>query len=176
MGRFASTAALIAAVLMASPALAQSNDPGGFGGGGPHGSPGGGGFGGSPGGGFRGSPSGGPNAVVGQGFRGRDFGSFTPAERSHWSGGEWRHTWYNGIFGWWWVLDDEWYFYDQPIYPYPAYVGPSPPTIGYWYHCADPAGFYPYVSTCPGGWQPVPAVPPELVAPPTPPPPPPPGK
>lgn len=175
MAKLMSAAAVVVALLVASPAFAQTSDPGGPGGGGPHG-PSGGGPHGPPSGGFQGRPGGGYGALQGQGFHGRDFASFTPAERSHWTGGQWRHAWYNGVFGWWWVLDDEWYFYDEPIYPYPVYVGPFvPPAQGYWYRCADPAGFYPYVSSCPGGWRQVPAQPPEMTAPPTPPPPPPPG-
>jgi hypothetical protein len=113
--------------------------------------------------------------MVGHGFQGRDFATFSPGERSHWARGEWRHTWYGGVFGWWWFLDGDWYFYDEPIYPYPTYVGPTPPpAAGYWYRCADPAGFYPYVQSCPGGWQPVRATPPDLTPPSAPPPPPPP--
>jgi hypothetical protein len=27
----------------------------------------------------------------------------------------------------------------------------------YWYYCQSPAGFYPYVTSCSTGWQPVPA-------------------
>ncbi|MFM9886116.1 MAG: hypothetical protein ACKVQT_24075 [Burkholderiales bacterium] len=28
-----------------------------------------------------------------------------------------------------------------------------------WFYCADPAGYYPYVNQCPGGWRRVPAQP-----------------
>lgn len=34
------------------------------------------------------------------------------------------------------------------------------PPAGVWYYCSKPAGYYPYVRTCPGGWQQVPARPP----------------
>lgn len=37
---------------------------------------------------------------------------------------------------------------------------PVPAQPSYWYHCARPEGYYPYVTTCPGGWQLVPAQPP----------------
>lgn len=37
-------------------------------------------------------------------------------------------------------------------------AGPQAP--GYWYRCAQPDGYYPYVTHCPGGWQQVPAQPP----------------
>lgn len=36
--------------------------------------------------------------------------------------------------------------------------GGAPP--GYWYRCAKPEGYYPYIQSCPGGWQQVPAQPP----------------
>jgi hypothetical protein len=38
--------------------------------------------------------------------------------------------------------------------------GAPPDVPGYWYRCADPAGYYPYVGICPTPWQAVPAVPP----------------
>lgn len=36
----------------------------------------------------------------------------------------------------------------------------SPAPVQYWYHCKSPEGYYPYVKTCPGGWDKVPARPP----------------
>jgi len=56
-------------------------------------------------------------------------------------------------------------YYGYP-YPYPYYDYPppvvvtSPPTeyvqrapdAGYWYYCQDPAGYYPTLGVCPGGW------------------------
>ena len=77
------------------------------------------------------------------------------------------------------------YPYPYPSYPYPYYYppyGPSatlppvyveqgneeaapPPQSGYWYYCANPPGYYPYVQECPGGWQRVaPQPPPAPVA------------
>lgn len=40
----------------------------------------------------------------------------------------------------------------------PKTPGPTAPQT--WYHCDKPAGYYPYVSECPGGWKAVPATPP----------------
>lgn len=37
---------------------------------------------------------------------------------------------------------------------------PGPPPQSFWYSCNNPAGYYPYVANCPGGWTPVPATPP----------------
>ncbi|KAI3599966.1 Proline-rich region [Cupriavidus necator H850] len=34
------------------------------------------------------------------------------------------------------------------------------PQQGWWYHCDQPEGYYPYVQSCPGGWQRIPAQPP----------------
>lgn len=97
-----------------------------------------------------------------------------------WRGGFWNHGWYGGRFGWWWVVGGVWYFYAQPVYPYPdLYVPPDsvvqavptgvpPPQV--WYYCEAARAYYPYVSTCPGGWRQVPSTPPPTAAP-TPPPP-----
>lgn len=75
----------------------------------------------------------------------------------------------------------------SPYYAYPPYYYPSSPTVvvvpsatsGYieqnppdygqpaqpapqdWYYCKKPEGYYPYVKRCPGGWQRVPAQPPQ---------------
>lgn len=50
------------------------------------------------------------------------------------------------------------YPYDYSYYyPYPyAYTEPpvdvEPQEDAYWYYCQDPQGYYPYVTSCPGGW------------------------
>lgn len=46
-----------------------------------------------------------------------------------------------------------------PVAP-PVYIQQAPPASpqypsGYWYYCHNPQGYYPYVSECPTGWQPV---------------------
>jgi len=102
-------------------------------------------------------------------FNHHDFGHFSPAERASWTGGNWNHGWHNGRYGWWWFAGGAWYFYDAPVYPYPGYVsdyyvdedayGPGAPGQ-FWYYCAGPPGYYPYVQTCSSPWQPVPATPP----------------
>jgi hypothetical protein len=105
------------------------------------------------------------------------------------SGGEWHHGYHNGHNGWWWgwgagaiwYPEPFWPYYPYPYaYPYP-YPYPSPyaapgaamgapggegqqpmaPPPQYWYRCDSPRGFYPYVTSCPGGWQEVPAMPPD---------------
>ena len=61
-----------------------------------------------------------------------------------------------------------WYYppsyYYPPYYPPvvierpapPVYIEKSPPveaaSSGYWYYCQSPAGYYPEVRECPGGW------------------------
>jgi hypothetical protein len=72
------------------------------------------------------------------------------------------------------------YYYPQPFYAYPpavVTVPASPPVYiergeaqsvpapdqgsqNWWYYCANPSGYYPYVKQCPGGWQRVPPQPP----------------
>ena len=98
-----------------------------------------------------------------------------------WRGGNWRHGWHNGHLGWWWVVGGLWYFYPEPVYPYPdpyrppivilppaeesappaaTLIAPEP-TRPVWYYCESARAYYPYVATCPLGWKSVPAVPPQ---------------
>jgi hypothetical protein len=105
------------------------------------------------------------------GFYGRDFAYFGPHDRALWAGGHWFNDWHGGRFGWWWVADGFWYFYPEPIYPYPTYVPPAiivqqpppmptglPPATS-WYFCNNPRGYYPYVASCKEPWSQVPATP-----------------
>jgi len=47
-------------------------------------------------------------------------------------------------------------FYPEPYYPAPYYPAPSyAPAPGYWYYCPEYRAYYPYVASCPSGWQPV---------------------
>lgn len=120
---------------------------------------------------FHGGPPGGhPGHAPHFAFAHRDFGHFTPFERSSWIGGRWNHGWHNGRFGWWWFAGGAWYFYGAPIYPYPGYVSDdyvdaddSAPGQT-WYYCQSPPGYYPYVQSCRIPWQPVPASPPPPAA------------
>ena len=50
--------------------------------------------------------------------------------------------------------------YIQPAPPYAPGVAPSP--VPYWYFCPAANAYYPYVSSCPSGWQAVLATPPPL--------------
>ncbi len=104
-------------------------------------------------------------------YHGRDFHHFSHEEYDHWRGGRWIHDWHDGRFGWWWSVDGGWYFYPQPIYPYPDYVPPAVvvqqqppvptglPPAQYWYYCDNPQGYYPYVASCGTPWREVPAAP-----------------
>jgi hypothetical protein len=91
-----------------------------------------------------------------------------------WRAGVWRHEVHDGRLGWWWVVGPNWYFYPEPVYPYPdpyvppvavivpqtsASPAPPPPTPQYWYYCESAKGYYPYVPECPSGWRVVPATP-----------------
>lgn len=174
--RFAASALLLAGVAYAGPTFA-ADPPHGGGGMGGHAMPSH-GFRGAPPG-FHGTlPHGGPSRngaamhhEFGRAghdlgvFRGHDFGHFTPEERTAWEHGGWRHTWHHGHYGWWWGVGDFWFFYPGPIYPYPDYIGPEDyydyydqygAPAYYWYHCGDPAGYYPYVQQCNVPWEPVP--------------------
>jgi hypothetical protein len=57
------------------------------------------------------------------------------------------------------------YAYEYPNQNYPSayaespvYVEPEQPYS--WYYCRDPHGYYPYVTSCPGGWTKVAPTPP----------------
>jgi hypothetical protein len=61
------------------------------------------------------------------------------------------------------------YYYSPPVVvtePAPVYVPPPNPVVQvpapqtYWYYCRRSNAYYPYVSECPGGWQPVTPQPP----------------
>ncbi|MEN6585085.1 MAG: hypothetical protein ABFE02_03410 [Sulfuricella sp.] len=65
------------------------------------------------------------------------------------------------FWGWPWYYPP---YYYPPVYP-PLIAAPSPPPVyieqgdtsaapgNYWYYCGESRGYYPYVKTCPGGWQ-----------------------
>jgi hypothetical protein len=104
--------------------------------------------------------------------RGRHEGWHGEIHRFHerdfdrWRGGRWHQGRHFGRFGWWWIVGGIWYFYPAPVYPYPdpyrpplALAPPAASTGQFWYYCANPPGYYPYVSRCATDWQPVPATP-----------------
>jgi hypothetical protein len=87
------------------------------------------------------------------------------------------------------VIDPYWYdpwyyprYYPRPYYYPPYYYPPAvvtvpaeppvyierdegaPPATAYWYYCANPKGYYPYVKECLEQWQPVAPQPPDLPA------------
>lgn len=96
-----------------------------------------------------------------------------------WTRGHWKQGWHHGRYGWWWRSRHRWYFYLTPFAPYPPYYGSGPipvtdtpapgffevplsgaPSLSRWY-CLSPPGFYPFVTSCSGGWT-------EVVGPPAP--------
>lgn len=87
-----------------------------------------------------------------------------------WIHGQWKKGWHHGRYGWWWRSQHRWYFYLTPFEPYPPYYGSGPipltdtpapdffatpltgtPSLSRWY-CLSPPGFYPFVTSCSGGW------------------------
>ncbi|MCW3480981.1 hypothetical protein OL229_15640 [Neisseriaceae bacterium JH1-16] len=100
----------------------------------------------------------------GDGWRGDGWhGGFHPRDIERWHGGYWHHGYYGGRLGWWWVVGGAWYFYTQPVYPYPdpyipaVPVAPAapPPPAGSWYYCGANGQYYPYTPSCPVPWTPV---------------------
>ena len=101
------------------------------------------------------------------------FGAAGPAPADHGHGHVHSHV---GVGV---VVDPFWFspYYPGPYYPGPYYYPPYyyPPSVvavpatppvyierdpapqesTYWYYCTQPAGYYPHVKECPGGWQPV---------------------
>ena len=88
---------------------------------------------------------------------GPDRGPLRVVVPEGWNHGHWAHDWWDGRYGWWWVIDGARYFYAQPVYPYPSAVVPpgmvavpAPQTA---YYCGNPAGYYPQVAQCFAPWQ-----------------------
>jgi len=80
-----------------------------------------------------------------------------------------------GYPGWGW--GGPWYYGPPPYYYYPPPYGVSsqpttyierqdpapasaPASTDYWYYCEESKAYYPYVKTCPTGWQKVSPTPP----------------
>ena len=76
-------------------------------------------------------------------------------------------------WGPWWWGPPAYYYHPAPVYVAPpepkVYVERSEvdgavqqdrPSGDWWYYCEATRGYYPYVKTCPSGWQRVPPAPP----------------
>jgi hypothetical protein len=112
-------------------------------------------------------------------FHTHDVRRFSAQERDHWRGGHWHNDWHSGRFGWWYEVDDVWYAYPAPVFPYPLAVAPIvvedavgpvveaqqpvaaaaviaiaplPPLPRAAYHCGNPEGFFPLVEECSADW------------------------
>lgn len=92
-------------------------------------------------------------------WRDRDIRRFHEHDFGQWRSGHWVEGRHDGRLGWWWVVGPTWYYYPQPLYPYPdPYVPPAAaPAANVWYYCPPSQAYYPYVATCPVPWQAVPA-------------------
>jgi len=80
-------------------------------------------------------------------------GNFHDFEIHRWQGGHWYHSWHAGRFGWWWAVGLDWYFYDEPVYPYPDLYTPLGEPFGWWYWCDPYQEYYPFVTYCPVEWE-----------------------
>jgi hypothetical protein len=94
------------------------------------------------------------------GWHDRDIHRFSERDLDVWRSGHWHRGRHGGRVGWWWVLGDAWYYYPQPIYPYPdpylpPVVAPGPPPGQVFDYCPRPRGYYPYVAACSVPWRPV---------------------
>ncbi len=97
---------------------------------------------------------------AGRDRRGHEHGAFRGDIRrfdhGYWRSGHWWHGERGGRLGWWWVLGPSWYWYAQPVYPYPEPYLPPGAVPGFWYWCDAYRQYYPYVGACPSGWRAVP--------------------
>jgi hypothetical protein len=97
-----------------------------------------------------------------------------PEEVALWRGGYWHYGLYDGRIGWWWAVGGGYYWYPEPIYPYPtiasevvvtempiAAAAPvsAAPAVPMYYYCDNPAGYYPNVPVCNQPFRPVPVTP-----------------
>ena len=122
-----------------------------------------------------GPPGGGRSGPSGGGYHG---GGYHRGGHYHHSGGS--HVYFGGYFGFPFYAYPYGYYpfsyypygypYTYPAYPYtyPDYSNTydqptlySEPEQPYsWYYCREPEGYYPYVTSCPGGWTKVVPTPP----------------
>lgn len=124
---------------------------------------------------YRGRAGYGRRGFAGHRFAGRDFRHFSPRDRALWRRGAWHREFHDGRYGWWWFAGGAWYFYAQPVYPYPVVVSQvvygepeaaapvveaAPvvlaPAPRFRYYCDNPAGYYPAVADCPTAFRKVP--------------------
>ena len=100
-------------------------------------------------------------------IRSLDFTILLNEERVIWQNGYWYNGYHHGLYGWWWIADGYWYYYDQPYYPMPQSISPryyeereTPqfiplPGASLFYHCRNPEGIYPNVEVCSVPFDPV---------------------
>ena len=94
----------------------------------------------------------GPNGWQSHPALGKDMHHFN---HEIWRGGHWWNGNYGGRGGWWWIVGPNWFWYSEPVYPFPDPFTPAGAAPGYLYYCDYYAQYYPYVGVCPSGWQPV---------------------
>jgi hypothetical protein len=102
-------------------------------------------------------------------FHVADVRHFHEPEWAEWRSGHWHHDVYDGRLGWYYEVGGVWYPYAAPVFPYPTTVAPLiydeippeealpaaaplPPLPHVAYHCGNPAGFYPTLTTCDTEW------------------------
>jgi hypothetical protein len=75
-----------------------------------------------------------------------------------WRSGHWVHARHDHMLAWWCVVGLDWYFFSQPILPYPDQYAPPGHPFGWWYWCEALQDYYPYVTYCPSDWRQLPAL------------------
>jgi len=101
------------------------------------------------------------HGYYGHGYHGHGY--YGPGYVGGWYGGYYFDPFLPFYYPYYWYprSDD----YDDSDYPHvygpPPSEQPAPEAGHDWFFCKESKGYYPYVKTCPNGWQRVPAEPPE---------------
>lgn len=113
-----------------------------------------------------------PSAANGRGGGHGGGGHRGGGHHGSWQRSGWHRGWHGGYWGPRVFIGSPFWYPGPYAYPYPVYAPPlyAPPIVqeplplpayveprssAYWYYCQDPPGYYPYVGTCAGEWQPV---------------------
>jgi len=114
-------------------------------------------------------------------WRGRRYFGSVAVGSPQWRSGYWFHGRYIDHWGWWWIVGPNWYYYSEPMYPYPSIdvpptyfavvpsapppavpetSAPQSPPVGsstaksqaFTYYCEKTKSYYPLSPTCEAGW------------------------
>jgi hypothetical protein len=73
-----------------------------------------------------------------------------------WRSGSWYYGFRGGNAGWWWGVNNTWYSYSAPVYPYPVaapLVAEPAEEAPVNYYCRSAGQYYPQVADCAEEWE-----------------------